>query len=439
MKNVKPLILLTIPMLLFGCNANNKTPEVKKGKVTVNMQGIVKGAKEEGYDITVDFDMSYFDESAILFSDDIKMLSFAASIAAEGHKIDDFYKTMGFNNVYASYPAPTESTVGFSFAHKKIKNADLVSVAIRGFDYGAEWANNLSIGINGNHAGFDARANEVYAALKMYLDTYNYSDNPKLWITGYSRGGAIANVLASKLFTERNEIYVNEGECFVYTFESPRGLCEKYAIKYDNVFNIVNEYDIVTHIAPEEYGLYRCGTDVLINTDKNIDELIKTLDPNLELPVFTPFENMWTNELEFVEYILNNLLEETIPEEASITTREEFFTRYQETIAYVINMYMTLPEATVNKIADDFSQLGFLDIALILADEDGIYNFLKPIFDEDEIPYVDSELKAHCHTAEVLIVSQLGLLVYLMNDEVMANATRMIYMHSPETIYVLIK
>lgn len=437
MKTFKPLILLVIPLLLTGC-VQDKSNNVQKGKVTVNMEGIIPTAKVGGYNVTVDFNMSDFDSSATVYSNNIMMLSFAASIAAESNKAADFYKTMAFNDAYHSYPDPTINTIGYSLAHKKIKNADLVSVAIRGFDYGAEWANNLTIGSTGNHTGFDDRANEIYSVLNMYLTTHQYK-NVKLWLSGYSRGGAVANLLASKLLSERNEIEIEKENLFVYTFESPRGLSKENAVEYENVFNIINDYDVVAKIAPVEYGLYRCGKDILISTDKDVDALLTAFDPNITLPQFTPLEDMYADEVEFIQFVLNQLMSSTYPEDASLTTREEFSTRYEATIAYIIKMYMTLPMMTINKIIDRASQLGIAEALAIIGEDDGIYNFLKPILDEDHITYVDAELKAHCYKVGYLVRAKFAMILFILNDGFMNNAKRMIYMHSPETIYALIK
>lgn len=442
MKHFKPLMLLIVPLMLGGCIKRGQKQAVPtEGKVNVHIKSLVGGSDDDpGKEVSINFADSYFNNSATEFSNELKMLSFGASIAASKEETaTEFYATMGFDNFVAHYPEPGEDTIGYAFAHKSIgKKVDLVSLSIRGFEYKTEWANNITIGKEGNHAGFEACAEEILGSMVDYLDAYK-KHTVKLWVSGYSRAGGVANVLASKLMSDNSPVQTNQDNLFVYTYEAPRGLTEANAIHYENVFNMINEGDIVAKIAPEAYGLYRCGKDVIINSGKDVDALTKAFDPNTKMPAFTPSADQYADEQQFCNYLLNKLLEETEDETASISTREAFVDNYQQHLSYVIGLFFSLPDATVNKIKDKFKSLGMFDIIGLLA-EDGLYNFLHPILDEDEIPYQAEKLQPACNGLVKLVTAKIELALTIYTSEgAKNNAIRSLYLHSPETVYVLMK
>ena len=100
----------------------------------------------------------------------------------------------------------THNSAAYTFAQKPLDaaNADtLVFVGVRG-TYGAEWVSNFSFldpsGEDIDHAGYLTAEQEVLTALQAYLS--DIGANPahtRILITGHSRGGAIANLLAAEL------------------------------------------------------------------------------------------------------------------------------------------------------------------------------------------------------------------------------------------------
>lgn len=52
---------------------------------------------------------------------------------------------------------------------------------------------------SGEHAGFAMARNVIVGELLDYMDTYSdeITESPKLWITGYSRAAATANLTAN--------------------------------------------------------------------------------------------------------------------------------------------------------------------------------------------------------------------------------------------------
>jgi len=73
----------------------------------------------------------------------------------------------------------------------------------------------------------------------------------KFIITGHSRGGAVANLLAVEM--NFNSLYFDRNNIYTYTFASPRTVTIFSAASnpiHGNIFNIVNRRDVVTSLPP---------------------------------------------------------------------------------------------------------------------------------------------------------------------------------------------
>ena len=151
-------------------------------------------------------------------------------------------------------------TIACSFASKKIGDSTLVAVAVRSGGYGAEWASNLTLGSKGDHFGFNDASNKVYEYLADYVNSRNITGKVKFWITGFSRGGATANLLAAKLdntIDSHPKITYSKEDVYAYTFATPAGAVKSnnpHSKKYNNIFNIINFHDLVPLVAPSQTG-----------------------------------------------------------------------------------------------------------------------------------------------------------------------------------------
>ena len=122
-----------------------------------------------------------------------------------------------------------------------------------------------------NHRGFDVCATRLLNYLKdYYLDDYvqpvlDSMPEAKLtyWLTGHSRGAAVANLMASYLIDEGNEIYC-------YTFAAPYNTAntEASAAKYDCIFNLVNSNDFVPTLPMPEWGFTRFGKTAYVDASQ---------------------------------------------------------------------------------------------------------------------------------------------------------------------------
>ena len=266
-----------------------------KKDVVVQLEPGIKTPKEneelEPYDLTFSYDDELFLTDAEEYNQDLSMLSLGASFAtATKAKGDAFFNALRFKDVVAhDYDkVSTINTMGYYMAHRSIDEYELVTVAFRGFNYGMEWANNLLIGKEGNHQGFDARALEAYDALQDYVEEHVPNDKSlKLWINGYSRAGALSDLLAHHIL-EDEALDVNQSDMYVYTFEAPASI--ENPNQYRNVHDIVNENDIVANIIPEEYGLFRCG-EAYEMYDEDVCSIALEFDEDMLIPEFNLKEN----------------------------------------------------------------------------------------------------------------------------------------------------
>ncbi len=277
-----------------------------------------------------DYDDNYFygqeegfgyDASLAKASLCLEMASFSAHTSSNWEKdlssddltraenIRELYHTLGFDPEsyqfvnYGTALTDTSDKAAYAMAMKYIRNPDgstdtLIAVPIRGGGYGGEWVSNFNVwsgaaSYGKNHKGFQTAADGVFEGLKSYVQNHTIKGNLKLWVVGYSRGAAVANLLGHML----NNAAQNNGlsgaktslaDIYVYTFATPAGAAEKSAnTSYDpNIYNIVNPLDLVPHVAPSAWGFTRYGTTLTLpsgNSDKlwSVYEQISSLQaPN---------------------------------------------------------------------------------------------------------------------------------------------------------------
>lgn len=222
----------------------------------------------------------------------------------------------------------TDTSVGAAIASKEIDllsgKTTLICLPIRSFSYDHEWTDNMFVGDGtsndtrtitstfnsrqytfankyNNHAGFCLSAMVVLNFLRQYIEKYNITGNVKVWITGYSRGAAIANVATALLdraiYENKLEEYLGKIKCeishddiYAYTMATPQGASvdqnpSPRSEIYNNIFNLINPNDIVTQIPLSQWGFTRYGVDKYMTT--------RTIDPNYEVN-----KNLWKKQMQ---------------------------------------------------------------------------------------------------------------------------------------------
>lgn len=417
----------------------------KTGEIEVEMDASLTTNESRGsYKLTLNYDDELFKSSAKIYDVNLSSLSFAASIAtATKERGTKFFTDIDFENItsHAYDSDPTNDSIGYFMAHKSIDEFELVTVAFRGFNYGLEWANNFVIGKTGNHEGFNARGEEVYQDLQSYINTYAKDKTLKLWINGYSRAGALSNVLSS-LILKGDKVNVTQDNMFVYTFEAPASLSEENAVAYQNVHNIINEADLIASIPPVSYGLKRCGVDHQIY-DANVSTLVKQFDEDIAFPEFVSVtaDNPLNSDNDVRDFLLNSVFnKEENGSDPTIyaNTREQYVDNYQDGLSSSIGYIFALKAETRSELIEALKTSAMS----ILSDETGeeLYKFIKPYLDRDNVTYVDEKLHSDC----AILIKAVGnlfitvLFLYYLSSDFANDLTRLINMHYPETTYVLL-
>ena len=189
--------------------------------------------------------------------------------------IKELYDNIGIDDVtYYNYEvALTDSShkVAFSIAKKEaIINGEKCIILFsiqRGGGYGAEWASNFCIGASGDAEGFAGAADKVYDQIAATLNALSADErkcNVKIFLTGFSRGAAVTNLIAAKLdreIAQTTGLNITNEDIYAYTFATPQGTVNKNAHDnlYDNIFNIVNPGDVVPMVAMSDWEFTRYG------------------------------------------------------------------------------------------------------------------------------------------------------------------------------------
>lgn len=237
-------------------------------------------------------------------------------------------------------------TVAYAIARKRLQTAggvsrDLILVSIRG-SYGSEWLSNLNLmpgeqaattamagkssesndaiqsianalegwmsfvnslanrtpgvpdtheaaeprisGVD-DHSGYFRAAEEICAELSRWIgESHDAGAEVSVLLTGHSRGGAIANLIAAELdeamavdqqvmqqqvptsFSQVSAVYA-------HTFAAPATTVssQAHAERYSNIFNIVNPSDIMPYLPLRSWGYERYGVNLYLPAVDGVD------------------------------------------------------------------------------------------------------------------------------------------------------------------------
>ena len=256
---MKKFLLLILLFLPIGVNAL----EEKVGKFTY-LPAFEDATSEKYY-----YRDEYFMRSGKKRNNHLLAMSYNLALSTfEANNttyITELYNEIGFKNIKSE--GISDNTVGTVIAHKKVDKYNVVAVAVRGGQYKTEWVNNFVVGRIGNAKGFDDYSILVDNRIKEYIKK-NKLKNVKLWIVGYSRGGAIANLTGVYINNNLKKYHTTDDDLYVYTFEAPAVSTDNTV--YDNIYNIKNKNDMVTFAYPKTWGFYNNGQLIEIGESQNI-------------------------------------------------------------------------------------------------------------------------------------------------------------------------
>jgi len=161
-----------------------------------------------------------------------------------------------------------ENGIGYTIAYKEVNGDEiLLAVVIRG-TVGNEWFGNMDIWETknkqepvGRHYSFQNANMELQKAINNYIrDTKELqSKNINFLVTGHSRGGAVANLLAVDL---NNMTFIKNAKTknvYAYTFATPNNRKDFNDKEYNNIFNFCFVDDFVTGVPLEKWGYGKSG------------------------------------------------------------------------------------------------------------------------------------------------------------------------------------
>lgn len=223
------------------------------------------------------YENEFFEQPASTMSQNLALSSASlASITYKETSIKTVLKEMGFNNVKSYYynKATKEDNdwVGFVIGSKDINIStgkySLYAIFIRGTAGNTEWYSNFNMGKGKYHTGFNTAAKRVLKCIKDNNLIPTNKTNNKIWITGHSRGAAVANLIASSLSCDGT--MAKPDNIYCYTYACPNVSTETSSYKYNNIFNFNNPCDIITELPLSSWGYSRFGKTIIMPTSGEI-------------------------------------------------------------------------------------------------------------------------------------------------------------------------
>ena len=225
---------------------------------------------------TIEYSDDFFTEPSPGDHPKLRALSYALALAgfenqADGYpgtdsnnpfpKLKNMLNQMGFSD-YQSWDIasnPDGHSMGATIGHKTLPSGqELIVIAPRNYNYMTEWLSNFNIGTSGDHNGFAESASYIKHDFDEYLSTRNLS-NYKLWVVGYSRGGAVIDLFAKAINENINSYQLAPDNFYVYTFGAPRASLT--APGYTNIHDVKDGNDLLLgYVFPELWGFYNTGT-----------------------------------------------------------------------------------------------------------------------------------------------------------------------------------
>ena len=452
--------------------------EVNKGEdfkvklsLPINTMWGLEGEPEVEYEF--EYKDAYFFSNNTQRDDDLGLTSLVMSGFNDGvENMNRFFEAIHFTNIYNS---PTYETSGYhqiaySLAKKVIGETTVIAISIRGFQYGVEMVGNFFMGQSGEHSDFRQAMSYVYLGLIEYIAKQITSQTKvKLWINGYSRAAAVANLLGKQLYEKslNNELGgITKDDIYTYCFETP--LCGDAANNgaYPFIHNYINSYDFITHIPPAEYGFKVYGEVVDIYKE-NVADLLKNFDEKLVFNDFQPYKlmvNLFSMSVEILEdedstkdirEYIDTLFDKALMDDITgsfntLNSRDNYF-RYVEThLNFLVNFVFSLTDAQIDALKEKVQGYA-LNLFMGLIDTESaetLINAVKDLFADCGIDdYVESELASAITDLQGPILNYLLQFTNDMNGicvvngvlTLVKNINPVILMHLLEPSYVLLK
>ena len=278
------LIVSLMPAAAAASTSDSKTVTVRYASG--------HGVNTHDYAAAFTYSDELFTKSGYTYRQDLAEMSLGLAFAAFSSKDSEyedqlatsnrnfisFAEQCGFENIrsnkWMTQPAETDS-IGINCASKTIRDNGgqytLIAVGVRGNNYHAEWGGNARLDAAGEHKGFALGRDQVLDYLRGYIADTGISGRVKIWIAGYSRGAAVSNMVGGALdngYSLGAGVSLSPHDLYCYCYEPPMGAMKEQVQGrvYDNIQNLVNENDLVTYVAFDNWDFARYGVDRVVPT-----------------------------------------------------------------------------------------------------------------------------------------------------------------------------
>ena len=228
--------------------------------------------------------------SSVVYKDRVLDVGEGVSFKGDIIKMLDCYGMSDTKRYQSKNKYGDDDISELGIGHRKIiyqgKEKEVIFVTVRGTNGTVkEWSSNFDVGADTkdywdqnnpdwdnkhHHKGFDVTANRLNTYIKAYVKQYVSTSAEKvIYITGHSRGAAIANLLGAKYEDD------SEYKTYTYTFAAPNTTQDKK--NYKTIFNVINTDDIVPQMPLEDWGFTNYGKMKKISVAEKYE---KTLSKN---------------------------------------------------------------------------------------------------------------------------------------------------------------
>ena len=209
--------------------------------------------------ITADHD--FLPKNSCFFSSAACCVAAALSMSTGDEKLlRDNLSALGYSDIITiAYRNTERDKVGMCIASRIRENRLQIAAVLRDTN-GSEWYSNFDVGYSAEHSGFAKAADFAELKLGDYVFTHAIGMEPEFFLTGYSRGGAVANILAKRLCDR----YGLERVC-AYTFASPSTTLSRHTNRYNCIYNLVRQEDLFTRVPPEGWGYTKYGKNISLS------------------------------------------------------------------------------------------------------------------------------------------------------------------------------
>lgn len=436
---------------------------------------------EDNPDLEYEFDYkdSFFFGNNEQRDDELALASLIMSGFNDGKdNMKKYFDAVHFTDIVYSPTYETDNfhEVDYTLAKKVIDDTTVIAVSIRGFNYGTQMIGNFFMGQSGEHADFKQAMSYVYLGLIEYIARQITTvTNVKLWINGYSRAAAVANLLGKQLYEKaiNNELGgITKDDIYTYCFETPLCGDDKNNGAYPFIHNYCNSRDLITYVPPMQFGFKVYG-EIIDIYDEKVGDLLKKFNEKLVFNAFQPYRFSLdssfsptivedeTSPKEIKEYldlfVAKVLAEDTSGEYTDLSTRGNYY-RYIEThLQYLAEFGLNLSKdsekisALLGKVQGDISLILQLLASLNPSEPaDDFVNIVEDLLDSCEIDYDEPEIRSALTDIRGIlgyyIINQ--FMPTIMTDDInlingivtfVKNVNPAIDMHLLEPSYVLLK